>query len=704
MKCADEYRNGHELSSGDSRLTIDEASGQIRHLTYNGRTLIEHSGTTGPFRLHVPLPAFEAHMVEGNHVKPEISRAADAVICRYTHVAGKRGPIDIDVEIRYSSVGDGTFEMQCRLKNNSLYGIPQIFFPWVSGFAKVDDDDDQATFGGSSFKPWKEWHKRTEYDKVLFMNHLKRPYRVAQPFYPYSENGLLAGLMKWIDLSGMSAGTSLYSKDTGAKIQYMLVAADDYGKDTIDLAWFHYPFVEPKTEWHSAVFVLCPHGGDWHQGALKFKEFADRAFTTVSSAPERDETIGSQTLWIGWHYQDWSDSKYSFKDIPAIAAEARKAGFREMMLARATELDFSLPHVLRSQLGTEKDLNDALEKSRELGVNTSFFVTCRLIRPETIPKGENKEEWWFKNVAQQTIASNWTYDPHMIPNMPINQIGSRAAYLACAGSEGWQKAYWENLDMLGSKWGCHGMLFDVSCTFGWGLCFNPLHSHRPDEEMTCLNEVLSKTRSLLQERFGSDAVVVGEGQWDAATQWADYTWDWVPFKGEEFAPFTMAFPRARRCCKCSDDKSLINKIFASGYWLDLYLEDGGARLGDYPELTDYLASLARFKMRFVNTLGKRDAYLHDLYVKADSVDGVWVRTHRNGSEALIMVTHEEGKTFSTDLTIDLKSMLGEGKKSVEVWTRDLQMKTSISATDSATLQLEVPSEDFVAVHITAAIR
>lgn len=689
----------YELRSGESRLTIDAETGQISSLVHGRSVLIRRPGSTGPFRLHLPLPDFEAHIAEGNRLKPELTRTPDTIACLYRSVVGRRGPMDVGVEITYSSVGDGTFRMRCRLRNRSPYRIPQIFFPWISGFVQVDGTDDQVTFGGSSFKPWRQWRKRTEYDKVTFMNCLKRPYCIAQPFYPYSESGLLAGCMKWMDLAGQSAGTSLYSEDTGTKAQFLLVAADDYGKDTVDLAWFHYPFVEQGGEWESAVFVLYPHKGDWHEGVLRFKRFADSAFTTVRSSVARDETIGSQTLWIGWHYQDWTQPLYRFVDIPAIAAEARKAGFRQMVLVRATELDFSLPHVLRAPLGTGQELKEALERSRQAGVDISFFVTCRLIRPDSIPDGQNKEEWWFKNVAQQAVASNWTYDPHMIPAMPINQIGSRAAYFACSGSKNWQKAYWDNLNMMSEKWGCHGLFFDISCPIWWGLCFNPLHDHRPDGELTCLDAVLSKTRSLLQAKYGDDAVVIGEGLWDAATEWMDYTWDWVPFRGEEFAPFTMAFPRARRCCKCADDKSLINKIFASGYWLDLYLEDGGARLGNCPELAEYLASLARFKKHFVNILGKREAYLHDMHVKAKPADGVWARVHTRGSEALIIVTHADGKRLSTDLALDLESIVGKGRMTVEVWTRDLKIRRSTQATKSATVHLEAPAEDFVAVHV-----
>jgi hypothetical protein len=558
-------------------------------------------------------------------------------------------------------------------------------------------------FGNGSFRPWKEWNRRTPSTQVRFMNFLKRPYFIIQPFYPYNESGRGGGLMKWMDIGGMNAGTSLFSKDTGLKNQFMLISAKNYGENTMDLAWCFYPFVEPQGgEWVSPVFVLYPHEGDWHCGVLKFKEFTEQAYTLARSSPDKDLTIGSQTLWLSWHYQDWRDIKYRFTDIPAIAAEAFEAGFRQMMLARATALDFCLPQVLRKPLGSTAELKIAIEQARNAGVNVTLFVTCRIIRPETLPQGQNNEEWWIKNASGQLLPANWTYDPEMIPVIPIYQMGSRSGYFACSGSKNWQQAYWQNLRMINQDWGIRGILFDQSCSLDGGLCFNPLHDHRPDGEMECLENVLSRTKARLQEAYGGDAILAGEGLYDAATQWADYTWDWAPLEGEwneSFAPFHMAFPRARRCCKVADDKSLINKIFVSGYLFDLYLEDGQARLGNYPKLAAYFRSIANFKERFVKYLSQRDSYLHDMPVKSDPNDGVWARVHRSGNEALILVTHEAGKKLSSDLTIDIEGLHGKGRKTVEVWSRTLEMQNTVSAEGSCRLHLSIPEEDFVGIRI-----
>jgi hypothetical protein len=431
---------------------------------------------------------------------------------------------------------------------------------------------------------------------------------------------------------------------------------------------------------------------------LKFKEFTDKNFIPVPSTPARDETIGQFSTWLSWHYQDWSRVRYRFKDLTEIAAEARRAGFREMTVARATALDFQLPPEVRKPLGSDEDLKDAVEQARKLGVNIIPFFTCHIIRPETIPAGQVRDEWFIKNVAGQLVGSNYTYHPTMIPFKVIRQIGTRAGYYACVGSENWRRAFSESVDMLAGKWGYHGFFFDVSMPVG-GLCFNPLHKHHPAAQGDQLAEVLGGARRSLGARF-PDAVVTGEGQWDVATEWMDFTWDWAQFtEAEEMAPFHMAFPKARYCAKTNEERALINRIFASGNWLDLYLEDGGGRLRDYPALAGYLGSLAEFKKHFVNFFSRRDAYLHNMFVKVEPANKPWIRVHRSGNEALVMVTQAAGKAADFDITLDVRGILGRKGESATTWSRGLKKLASVPAGDEARLQVHVPAEDFVAIHL-----
>jgi hypothetical protein len=354
-----------ELVSGQNRLRIDPVTGRIGLISAGERTLLDGARGRGPFRLHVPIPDFEAHMVEGHHTRPKIETSGGTVRMNYAHLLGKHGSVNIEAEVTIRSAQDGGFELSCRLHNGTQTKIPQVFFPSISGFGKIDGDADQVTFGHSTFKPWQTWHTPPD--------HLFMQYRGHPTFEMLPGDGYKAGI-KWMDWSGVAAGASLFSKQREPVTQFMLVSSDGYGRDTIDLAWYFYPFIAPRADWQSPTFVLYPHKGDWHHGILKFKEFADQTFHPAPSTPARDETLGQQCLWLGWAYQDWQDTPLKFKDIPAVAEEARRAGFRELSLW-GTFNYFRLPHSILAPLGNDEEFKKAVEGCRALGVNAVPIIS-----------------------------------------------------------------------------------------------------------------------------------------------------------------------------------------------------------------------------------------------------------------------------------------------------------------------------------------
>jgi len=683
----------YELVSDANRLCVEPATGRISLLTAGGRELLAGARGRGPFRPHFPLPDFQAQMIEAHHTEPEIVATPDTLRLIYRQMRSKRGRLSVSAEVTLRSAGDGGFELSCRIQNDSDVVIPQVFFPWISGFGKVDGDADQVTFGHSTFKPWQAWKKAPD--------HLFMQYRSHPSFDMLAGDGYHAGI-KWLDWGGKTAGATLFARQREPVPQFMVVSADGYGTDTLDLAWYFYPFIAPGEAWQSPTFVLCPHAGDWHQGILKFKEYADSAFMPAPSTPARDETLGQQCLWLGWQYQDWQDTPIKYKDMPAIAAEARAAGFRELSLW-GTSSYFRLPHDILPALGSDDDFKQAVEACQAIGVNPVPIISCRLINADTLPAGADRREWFAENVAGQNLADNWSYDPAMIPRLPIRQIGSYAAHYVCEGSRQWQAAYFDFLKKAVEIWGLRGVMFDqsvITVNNTAGLCFNPLHAHRPDGQFQCLTDALIATKAYFRQHFGDEAVLAGESLWDLCTEWVDYTSDWEHIGDEHMAPFHMAFPRARQSIKCMGQRAMLNRIFTAGYWIELYMEEGAARLGNYPELSAYLKTLAAFKKRFTRFFNQRDAYLHEMYVETAPAEGAWVRVHRCGDEALILATHRDGQKTALQLTLDVAGMLGAGERRAQVWSRTLRELGNGVGRETICVPLDIPAEDFVAVHIS----
>jgi hypothetical protein len=321
-----------------------------------------------------------------------------------------------------------------------------------------------------------------------------------------------------------------------------------------------------------------------------------------------------------------------------------------------------------------------------------------------MPTGSDKAEWFVENVANQNLADNWSYNPDMIPRLPIRQIGSYAAYYACEGSRQWRDGYFELLKNMATTWVLRGIAYDqatVTIHNTSGMCFNPRHSHRPDGQWQCLADALLDTKKYLREQFGDEAVLAGESLWDLATEWTDYTTDWAMIADEPLAPFHMAFPRARQSIKCMGEKAMLNRIFTSGYWIELYLKEGAGRLRDYPELTTYLQSLSEFKNHFSRFFNQRDRYLHDMYVQAKPTEGAWVRVQRSGDEALILITQRDGRAAKIDLTVDAREILGNGQCHAASYSRKLEKLGTLSGEEGIIkTQVDVPAEDFIALHLT----
>jgi hypothetical protein len=264
---------------------------------------------------------------------------------------------------------------------------------------------------------------------------------------------------------------------------------------------------------------------------------------------------------------------------------------------------------------------------------------------------------------------------------------------------------------MARDWGFRGLLFDVSFDWVGDLCFNPLHEHdNPDQDPQCLADAMRESREQLVRQFGPDDVVFsGECQWDVATEFQDLTWDWATIGDQGSVEdhivteaFDMAFPRAKSCTKCTTERNQINRVFASGRLIEMYLEEGTGRLGDYPELTAYLQTLLAFKRRFVDCLARREAYLRDMFISLTPAQGIVARTHRHRDQALVMVANVSKSPISVQFTLDLGQMLGSAKQKLEAWSRELKHLSTTVAALSATLALDIPAEDFVGVHITAA--
>ena len=90
-------------------------------------------------------------------------------------------------------------------------------------------------------------------------------------------------------------------------------------------------------------------------------------------------------------------------------------------------------------------------------------------------------------------------------------------------------------------------------------------------------------------------------------------------------------------------------------------------------------------------------------MQARPAEGAWVRVHRSGNEALVLVTQRDGRPEALDLTVDARGILGDGAYRAVMYSRNLEKRGTLSGdAGRITAHVDVPAEDFVSLHLTRA--
>ena len=79
-----------------------------------------------------------------------------------------------------------------------------------------------------------------------------------------------------------------------------------------------------------------------------------------------------------------------------------------------------------------------------------------------------------------------------------------------------------------------------------------------------------------------------------------------------------------------------------------------------------------------------------MFVKVEPGNQPWIRVHRSGNEALVMVTQAAGKAADFDLTLDVRGILGRAGKTATVWSRGLKQLASVPAADETGCACKCP--------------
>ena len=488
------YQSRIHFDYGDMHIAFDPLTGEILEL-FHTRTkdnLLKNS----MYAVHQP---FTLRFAE-RQIFPVHSREANKNPALRVNIFSDKQAEGLRIYVRYPFLSDGksTFpadleytvllrqdEAVFRIHFTNTFGeeVREVDFPVLPGIYLGRDWTDNTLifpeYAGMKYKnpvgtltqPLKHLNWRWQeyrYDYILEGSipkaHLaERGLKGVSGRYP----GELS--MSWFDLYNKDGGVYFACHDPSSKPCTLEVGAfgDDFpglvfslSKDTL---------TSTGETYNSPDCVLRIHEGDWHAGADIYREFRR---PTLQKAESISPDWAKKSVCLFAHY----DFKYqnggvvhTYKDLPRLAEEAKKAGSDHILLAgwHKDGFDNGFPqYVTDPDLGTEYELTEGIRKAKQLGVHVSVYVNARLFNTR-YAASENDLAGSIKDREGNIEYAHFGNADLLFANM-------------CPGSETWQDSLSLIAENVLLKYGCDGIYFDVLSVRG-SLCFNSQHSHEFDD-------------------------------------------------------------------------------------------------------------------------------------------------------------------------------------------------------------------------------
>jgi len=274
------------------------------------------------------------------------------------------------------------------------------------------------------------------------------------------------------------------------------------------------------------------------------------------------------------------DHNFRFADLPMLARESKEHGIDELCLwdwNLGLQVPIPPPY---PQLGTERDLADAVAECKRLGVNVNLFVSVMgLANPSAKNYGITPPE-----------EGGWTYHTEFIPTFrPDYGKAFLTAYISPRNPR-WQREVLES---------CRHLI-DLGCpSIGWDQ-FADFPS-KPS-----LFSLVSEVRRLARRRDGQ-STLSGESasNIDNDALYLDYTWDWFscPATGDP-RPFASAYPAPRLNVNIDRSPRDVRLGFMDNLYLNLMPSkpggtNGSGLIASYPALGRALKQCARLRQQFL---------------------------------------------------------------------------------------------------------
>ena len=488
-------------------IVLDSDTGAIRKLSCPGPgTLLDaERGEAGLVDVAYPVSEFEPLRLAPRHgARASIRRTDGEVVIEIPSLAPSRpgmpvrGSVSAVVTLRADPDGRSVVAT-CEIENRSDRSVRQVVFPELRGLLPIAGPDHTILKScGSGSAPFRE----------LTLPEADQWYAVNSSTVEHKAGGMFSSMWgRWLDLGGPNGGLSVFPRRWGWDPQTTTVAQLRQQTGRLRLLWVHPDEVKPGERWRSGEWVITPHASGWARGIEPYRAWVrSRAQRKYSMPKHVREGLGFRSVWMCQGQPgDPSDAVWRFRDLPALARDARDHGLGEMVLwGWGPAFDASLPAPF-PHLGTEEELLGAVRECRALGVNVAPFISVIQASPRTAGRYGLK------------VPDNngWTYHTELIPRWNPPYATGLSCVQVGPSNPGWQDEVAEAC----RRWADKGLP-----SVSWDQYFTTRDAPSI-QDLT--RRIRDHARSLDPESSFS-----GEELWNVEVdcEWLDYTWNWGAYR------------------------------------------------------------------------------------------------------------------------------------------------------------------------------
>jgi len=401
-------------------------------------------------------------------------------------------------------------------------------------------------------------------------------------------------------------------------------------------------FLRQGQTWTSGDYAVSPHGGDWHTGADKYRQWA-ATWYRLQPRPEWVDKMKGMFLVI--MRQQYGDVMWTYRDLPFLYEEARKAGLDTLGLFGWTAFghDNQYPNYIPDPaMGGEEALREGLAAVAKAGGRTILYINGHMMDANSQFAREHGGD-----IAAKTIWGNPYYEQYnkSAESSFLRSFSHKLFVPVCPGEPTWQ----EEMVAVGKRllsYGSTGVIYDqVGGLSPYPCIQNGRNAPETEVFSAGRRQFLTGIRANLKPEYPNFGLMI-EHFTDVYSQFADVLHGCGPgfrFDDQAFPQMTRyTFPgvvRTARNPEPRSDRKQANFAMAYGFRFELevrYRSDMEMiRRQEHTGLRDYNRKISDLRERYRDLLWT-GTFLDDRGIENHNLSITATNFEWNGRRAIVI--------------------------------------------------------------------